>query len=41
MTLDMVHHQLVIATNLGEETLIPLRGQPLSVLLEQTLSAWI
>lgn len=39
LTLDMVHHRLAIATNLGEETLIPLRGQPLLVLFEDTLSA--
>ena len=39
LDLDMVHHQLVVASNLGEETLIPLRGQPLPVLLEETLSA--
>jgi hypothetical protein len=39
LTLDMVHHRLLIATNLGEETLIPLRGQPSLVLFEDTLSA--
>jgi len=39
LTLDMVHHRLMIATNRGEATLIPLRGQPLAVLFGEVLSA--